>query len=100
MYQKLKIRLGIKIRRNGKNTSTRSRGGHRKKKRDTMIKKQDLNNVQKIIESGLRLPSTERMFNTVKRIFEITEYTLREWYYDAKMKFRVYQKIKDICDKI
>lgn len=89
-----KIDPGIKIRKNACDEGLSPRPREVRK-----YKKKGYNKWAKEKEYGMRWPSTEGIFSSVKVVFgeEISSHKTRNMYHEAKLKFWAYQKLNEIA---
>ena len=84
---------GIKIRKNAS-----VKGLSRRSKEVKLYKKLGHQQWCKTTEYGLRWPSTEGIFSAVKTLFgeHVRSHKTRNMYHEARLKFWVYQHLKDL----
>lgn len=89
----LKIESGIKIRKNASEN-----GFGRRPSEVRLYKELGYEDWAKEKDYGLRWPATEGIFSAVKRMFgeNVMSHRKRAMYHEAKLKFWVYQLIRDV----
>lgn len=93
LCDQLGIETGIKIRENAND------GGMGRRPDEVRLYKEiSYKNWAKEKEYGLRWPASEGIFSAVKGIFDecVRSHKTRNMYHEAKLKFWVYQKLRDI----